>query len=305
MRAGTLRRADRPGHRWARAVSRLLVLVATVGVTMLMAPQLAHACDNMEVRHNPDGSISYVCTDGTSTGTPGEPGGGGASTPSCTLLPPATFCDGTTPCYIKDNVAPYAPPQGPPPSKDAQWHVVMCFSGATWSGTAVWDNTKKPQPPSLQEQALTAFGALRPPTAQLRFNPDHRTLVYLDTWFWAEGLSAGPLTGSSAFGLVARATPDHLELDPGDGSGPTTCPWTTSRSAQCSYVYPRSSVSGSTHGDDGQPAFAATARPVWTVTFAVNGTPVTIPGAPTELKGPTSTAAVEVAETQAIVTYGF
>jgi hypothetical protein len=132
-------------------------------------------------------------------------------------------------------------------------------------------------------------------------NPTTRSLVTLPTWFWADGLTGGALTGSSAFGLVAIATPDHLEVDPGDGSDTVSCPWATRRSDTCSVAYERSSAGRGTTTVAGHDAFAATAEPVWRVAFELNGTPVNIPGAPTELRGPATDAAVWVAESQALV----
>jgi hypothetical protein len=164
----------------------------------------------------------------------------------------------------------------------------------------VWVGGDEPQPPSLQEQAQTAFGQLNPALGTLSANPATTSLVSLPTWYWAQGLD-GQLTGSSAFGLRAIADPDHLEVDPGDGSGALTCPWTTTESDTCSHVYDRaSSVSGTT-AVDGHKAYAVTAEPVWTVRFEMNGTPVNIPGAPTELRGPQMTKAERVAEVQALV----
>ena len=63
------------------------------------------------------------------------------------------------------------------------------------------------EPPPLVDQAREAFGQLEVPKAKLVFNPTARTLVNLDTWFWAQDLSGEELRGTSAFGLVAVATP--------------------------------------------------------------------------------------------------
>jgi len=209
-----------------------------------------------------------------------------------------------TPCFYKENVVPFAPPQSKPPKKDSDWRVRMCLAlgvGA-WMGEALWMDDNEPEPPSLQEQAQTAFGQLQVPGATLTVNPTTRTLVSLDTWFWAGGLSADELTGSSAFGLVAIATPDHLELDPGDLSGDVPCDWVTERSDTCSYAYPISSEANGTTTVDGHGAYAASGQAVWEVNFEMNGNPVTIPGSPTELRGPPMNAAVRVNEVQSVVT---
>ena len=81
---------------------------------------------------------------------------------------------------------------------------------------AVWMGGKNtpPPPPSLAEQAQTAFGKLTPAVGTLASNPRTMSLVTLPTWFWADGLQ-GDLTGSSAFGLVAIARPQSLQVTPG------------------------------------------------------------------------------------------
>jgi hypothetical protein len=166
-----------------------------------------------------------------------------------------------------------------------------------------------PQPPPLLDQSVEATGQIQMPSAVLSFNPTTRTLVNLDTWFWAEGLKGGVLWGSSAFGLVAYATPDRLEVTPGDGSAMHTCPWVTARpqvaadqKGPCSYAYLRSSIGGSARGPNGAPAYRASARAVWTLRFELNGDPAIVPGAQSELSGPEMTAPVVVVEVQTIVT---
>jgi len=57
-----------------------------------------------------------------------------------------------------------------------------------------------PQPPPLRDHAVEATGQIKMPSAVLSFNPTARTLVNLDTWFWAQGLHGGEMRGSSAFG---------------------------------------------------------------------------------------------------------
>jgi hypothetical protein len=152
------------------------------------------------------------------------------------------------------------------------------------------------------DQAREAMGLIVLPPATLSFNPTARTLVNLDTWFWAQGLSGRDLRGTSAFGLVAVATPARLVVTPGDGSAPVTCRWATFKSDRCAYAYRRSSAGGPVLGHKGAPAYEASARALWTVRFEVNGAPVTIAGAPTVLSGLPMTTAVEVAEVQTVVT---
>lgn len=270
-----------------------LALVAALALSVVQgitAPAVAGG--GCPTWNSETGELDYSNCQGGSTTSPGHPGGGGHE-PTCDLVAPATFCQGATPCYIKDVVTPFAPPPGPPPEGmgPGDWHVVMCLRGGAWMGTAVWDT--EPQPPSLFEQAQTAYGKLTAPSATLAFNPPARTIVNIQTWFWADGLTDQAITGSSAFGLVAIAEPDHLLVDPGDGSGELACPWTVAASEACEYQYSRSSLAGT---------FPATAQAAWTVRFELGGTRINIPGAPTRFLGPTMSTAVDVDEIQTVVT---
>ena len=166
---------------------------------------------------------------------------------------------------------------------------------AVWVGQA-------PQPPPLRDHAVEATGQIKMPSAVLSFNPTARTLVNLDTWFWAQGLHGGEMRGSSAFGLVAVVTPARLEVTPGDASAVLTCPWVTVKSDRCAYAYRHSSVGGTALGQDGAPAHEASAQAFWSLRFELNGAHIQIAGAKSELPGPVMTTAVEVAEVQTIVT---
>jgi hypothetical protein len=68
---------------------------------------------------------------------------------------------------------------------------------------------------------------LSPPPPDLHTNPetDARSLVGLETWFWAAGAGA-PLSRSASVGPVTvevYATPRSLVVDPGDGTGTFVC----------------------------------------------------------------------------------
>ncbi|RYU09472.1 hypothetical protein [Nocardioides iriomotensis] len=251
------------------------------------------------------GQITYVCN-GDEPGEPGGPGdegGGGSNGPSCDLKPPGTFCVGPNSCYWRDSVVPFAPPKSPPPTPDAEWKVRVCIgANLAESFDAIWIDPANPPTPPLIDQAWTAIGQLAPPVGELSVNPTTRSLVSLPTWFWADGLSGDDLTGSSAFGLVAIATPDYIEVDPGDGSGAVQCPWTTAQSDTCSHAYERSSATRGRASVDGHDAYAASGTPVWSLAFELNGNPINIPGAPPEFRGQTMDAGVWVAESQAVVT---
>jgi hypothetical protein len=301
---------------WLSRSLAVLLLVPGLGMVAL-DPASAGQCQMERILVQAgDGNVQYqrkqVCPVGV---TPGTSPVVVTGAPSCdiTSASPATFCLGSTPCYYRSSVVPYSPPAAPPPTPGAPWRVRYCLtpgqSGtAGWVPLAMWVG-QAPQPPPLRDQAVEAAGQIKMPSAVLSFNPTVRTLVNLDTWFWAQGLSPGVLRGSSALGLVAYATPDRLEVTPGDGSAVRTCPWVTVRpqvpadqSGPCSYAYFRSSIGGSARGPDGGPAYEASAQAFWSLRFELNGAPVQIAGAPSELPGPVMTTAVEVGEVQTLVT---
>lgn len=299
-----------------------LFLVPVLGLSVLgqasAAPTGQCRSKTVPVSGGLPGSVGYEqkCTAQVPPGGSQTPGkAGGNTSPSCDVgsMPPATFCWGSQPCYIEQSHLLYEQPTTPPPKPGAEWQVRACFGidpnlygpfvnqGPTWFGTTSWVGQVNPPPP-LVDQAREAFGLIELPTAALVFNPPGRTLVNVDTWFWAEGLSGGELRGTSAFGLVAVATPDRLEVTPGDGSATFSCEWVTTKSDTCSYPYRHSSVGGSGLGPDGRPAYRASAKATWTLTFEVNGAPTPVPGAPTVLRGPSMTTAVVVDEVQTLVT---
>jgi hypothetical protein len=297
------------GATTARRVAVLLALALVAALMALAGPSAvaqaaasAKKCTQYKAVTDPlTGQITYVCVQ---WGDPGPGGGGGPVKPSCDLLSPATFCNGTEACWYSAWHPPYKMPIGPP-APDEKAMILNCYkNGVPDGGTPVWVGAAVAATPPLAAQALTAIGQLHIPAPQLAFNPPNRTLVGIPTYFWAANAPGGDLTGSSAFGLVAIATPDHLVVDPGDGSGAQNCPWVTSESAasqSCTYTYLRSSVNGSaTH--DGQPAYAATVTASWNIRFEDGGTPVTIPGVQTTITSAAAISAVPVAEVQAIVT---
>ena len=97
--------------------------------------------------------------------------------------------------------------------------------------------------------------------------------------------------------MVASGRPLHLEIDRGDGSGTETCPFSTVQSDTCASTYERSSARQTRIVDD-LPVYTARARLVYAVTYAFNGAPMTITGAPDTLTSPWQEAAVPVAEIQ-------
>jgi len=264
------------------------------------------------------GTYACVIPGGGDPGQPGDPGDGGGGTPApptCDLEgrggsesnagnPSPLYCIGTDVCYDADHTGPpLEPPEGEKPNEDSEPRVTWCYDGIMgppgvhrifWSG--------EEEIPSTYEQAMQAIGRIVLPTPDIHISPANRSIVNLDTWFWAEGLPPTE-SGSSAFGLVAYADFDRLVVDPGDGTGTLSCTATTSAAAQadCHHEYVRSSVRGSARVE-GRPAFAVSAEAVYALRFEVGGNEVPVPGAPTTLTSPTATAALRVDEVQSVVT---
>ncbi|MTB88539.1 hypothetical protein H9L21_13830 [Aeromicrobium senzhongii] len=265
------------------------------------------------------GVSQYVCVipaDEPSPGatTPGGEDSSGPGAPSCDLaaapapsglvaehLLEGPYCLGTRFCVTTDLIVPLALPDGEPPNEDSEERYRWCSTGGAYQLESSWW-TGENEPPSLLERALSAIGQIDLATPTLSTSPTGRTLVTLDTWFWASGASTSA-TGS-AFDLVATATFASMSVDPGDGSGAFSCPLTTTRAAaesDCRHAYRRASLGGST-SVEGRPAYSASVRLVYDLSFTVGGTPVVVPGAPTTLEAPVASAPIRVDEVQSIVT---
>lgn len=303
-----------------RLTGLLLAAVTVVGTMVITAVQVTPAAADdciQEVETSP-GVWEYIntCTDddGGEEEDDGNGGGDGNTEPECYLGREEqfnydwSFCDGELSCYVF-SPPPSAPDEEDWPEKpadapeDAVYANQACFTQppeeALVSNEYLWLD-----PPegviNWEQEAIQAFGALVAPDFDLAFNPPQRAYVTLDTWYWAEGATDGEITGSSAAGLVAIATPERLEVQPGDGSATLTCPFTVAQSDACTYVYPKASVDG-TATVDGQPAYEGQARLVYTVRFEFNGTVMDIPGAPVVFETPWQATPIPVAEIQAIV----
>lgn len=285
-----------------------LVLTAVLGLvgglSLVAGPAVADPVCDGEIVFNPI-TGEYSCTNpgGATPGDPGGGGGGGPSEPTCELRGEATYCIGTRACWDEPALPPVALPEGERPNEDSVAMAIWCYEGnvRALEGT-YWSDDGEPPTPSLQEQAQTALGQIVLDPGTLTTSPDGRTLVNLDTWYWLEG-AAAQAQGSSAFGLVATAVATTLSVDPGDGAGAFECPLVTTSAAaerSCTYVYRRASNRGSAQWE-GRPAYAASASVVYELSFAINGTPVTIPGVPATLTSPPATTPVRVDEVQAVV----
>jgi hypothetical protein len=297
-------------------LTRLLAaLVLTFGglVAATAAPAAAEdpptCVPPAQIQVDQDGNYSCTVVDeGGDGGGNNDPGGGGSSEPTCQLWGQFTFCYGTTACRNVPWHPPWALPEGPKPHPDSEPMIRECDYGVPgalgpYVPTIYWSDPGEVQPPTLFEQALTAIGQIDLSIPTLETSPDGRTLVFVPVWYWLDGGDADR-TGTSAFGLVATATLDRIDVDPGDGSGSFECPWvSTAEQAEqeCSYSYDRASSDGTARWN-GQPAHLASVTATWTLSFEINGTPVTIPNAPTTLTSEASTAPVRVDEQGSVVT---
>lgn len=113
-----------------------------------------------------------------------------------------------------------------------------------------------------------------------------RTLVGVDTWFWVTAASWRPVVRVVLVGKVVVtlvATPVTLQLVPGDGSPPVSCPgpgtpwlWPGTRSL-CSHTFQRTSMSRALG------RFSGTVQTIWTIRWTsstgLSGTagPVAVP----------------------------
>ncbi|MBO3102635.1 hypothetical protein [Cellulomonas fengjieae] len=283
--------------RFWRVLVGLVVLL--VGGVVAAAPAQA-ACTTKVVGIDARGKLIYktVCE-----GEPGTPGGGegGGTVPSCTLTGLQDYCIGSVGCWsnIPAAVPPTPAEEAAKPSPEAVWVYQRCdeddtnpLSGYTW---------REVTGPTLDEAAQQAFGALVVPAFQIGVNPPRQAVVGIPTWYWVDPAGAPDITGSAALGVVAIGTPSGIELDPGDGSGTRTCPWTVTASGTCAHTYNRSSA-GRPADADGRPAYTARARLLYDVRFEVNGAPLVIPGTPDSLQSPWATVSIPVAEVQSVVT---
>lgn len=305
-----------------RCAARNLAMVL-LGAAALVALPTAAMADDPPVSCTPpavaqwrdDGTFICRVPGGTTTPEPEGPGGGGSSVPTCDLAaapPPQAhiedevlsgpYCSGTQFCVTTELVIPYAGAQGERPNEDSETRHRFCSSGGTYTLVETWWSDDEEEGPTLIERALSAVGQIDLATPTLGTSPAVRTLVGLDTWFWAGG--AAPSASGSAFDLVATATFSSMTVTPGDGSAAFSCPLTTTAAAaatSCRHEYRRASNGGSaTVG--GRPAFRASVALVYDLVFTIGGNEVTVPGAPATLEAPVSSTDLRVDEVQSIVT---
>jgi hypothetical protein len=288
-------------------VIKLLIVAATVlGTLSVVDVRPAAAQPNCEWVENEDGDFDYICEQ-TDPGEDGDDGSGdsdedSSSGPPCDLSlieqfigATRQFCQGQNACWVNDPPAKY-PTQDTwpePPSPDAGDYIYM--SCVDPDGNIVFDDytwENMPQTPPIEDLVREAYGELEAPSFTLAFSPPGESVIYIDTWWWAEGASSAEITGSAALGVVAVAEPDHMEVDPGDGSSTLTCDFVVDESDECAHTYDRAS------GDGGYPARA---RLVYDVHFEQDGEPIDVAGAPDTFESEWQETAVPVTEVQSNV----
>lgn len=293
---------------------RLLLGTLLALAAMLVPTTTARAAEDDCIQSYIDdkGELQYrnVCTGGDDGGG----NGGGSSEPPCYLGRVDSFnydvayCSGELSCY-RFIPSPSSPepadwperPAGTP--ETAQYGTEACFTQppeeALVSYEGIW---VEPETVDPAVYLWDAIGRLALPAPQVSTNPAAVSVVTIPTWWWAPAAATGPVQGTSAMGLVAVATPASMEVDPGDGSGTVTCPWSTTRSDTCSTTYTRSSARQTTEDASGVPAYEARVRLVYDLSFTFQGSPLTLPGAPATVASDWAEVLVPVAEIQTVVT---
>lgn len=287
----------------------LLAVVMLTGGALVAGPAAAETCGHWV--ETTEGGLVYETYECGSEDDGDDGGSGGGEETTCytgrqdSFGYEVAYCSGDLTCY-RFIPPPSAPeeadwPERPPGTdENAQYANEACFTQppdeSLVSNEYIWVT---PDEPSIEQLVQTAYGSLTAPTFDLGVNPDTTAVVNLPTWFWAQGPANGAVTGTNAGGMVAIAEPDHLEVDPGDGSGTMQCPWSLAEGDACSYTYGRASVSGSVSTPQG-PAYEARMRMVYAVRFEFNGAAFSVPGLPTTYTSPWQTEPVPVSEIQTV-----
>ncbi|RLV56880.1 hypothetical protein D9V41_03665 [Aeromicrobium phragmitis] len=275
-------------------------LIALIGGFLMVSAASASAeCAEYGYVQTPDGLVYTCIVHEPGTGGPGGGNGGGgpAPTPTCTFEGIWNqFCRGEKACYMFDPAHlqnPEAAGVGPKPEDANHLVYISCKApGQEREDQYLWDSElDEEQGPSLADRVFAAHGLLQLPGVDVNFNPPTRTLVNLDTWWWAEGLPAGEIVGPPAYGLRAIATPETMTVETGDGSR-LECRLVTSRSDECRSAYRRA-------GD-----YTATMTVEYSVRFEDGGNLVDVPDALSGLltASASGTATVPVREVQSLVT---
>ena len=256
-------------------------------VFVAAGPANAKLC---EVDMGGDKGVVWVDCD-TIPGHGGDTSDPGPSKPSCEIEGGDNACFNGESCLINDpsRIPEESVPEGalpPKPGDDYHHAFRRCDTDYVWYWT-------KESEASVEELALRAYGELAAPAFDPTFNPPTRTLVNLDTWWWADGAPAQALS-ETAGSVTVAARPSHMEVDPGDGSGAFQCDFVTSKTDTCTHTYQRAST-----GD----GYQGRMRLVWDLTFTDTDAPIDLLGLPTSFSSPWESVTVPVREVQSLVTH--
>ncbi|MDG4795004.1 hypothetical protein [Micromonospora sp. WMMD1082] len=205
-------------------------------------------------------------------------------------------------CYWAPVPGDRPPPAGSGPQ--GGWYARTCLrDGIGSQATPVWLD----EAPGLNPAALaqTARSRLVLPAPQIRTNPDTVpfVLVRVPVWLWVDRVTWSVRSASASVPgvtVTATATPTRVRWSFGDGSTGLTCrgpgrPWTPTidprASSPCGHTYTRSSASARTG------TFGLRATVTWSVTWSGPGGQ----GGTLDPLTTTSTRAVPVGQSQAVV----
>lgn len=285
----------------ARRLGALLTLVLVGGFLMASPAAADRVCLKEGLIQQPDGSATYGCiqwSEGGGGDSGGGGGGGGNATPSCTYQDVYDdFCMGDRACFMNDPAV-YQDVEeirdrgdsisDKPDDADHIIYVGCIGPDGTEYRNWYWDTEFETV--SVRDRLLAAYGRIVLPDVTPVHNPPTRTLVNLDTWWWAEGASSNPIVGSEALGLVAIAEPREMTVSAAGQS--ISCPVVTTRSDACSMTFRRSG------------SHVATMRILYDIRFELDGAPFAVPAGNDELLTMESsdTVTVPVLEVQSLVT---
>lgn len=278
----------------------LIVVLFGVASPALAAPTCtAHGDTDPNTPGLQYGCVEWSHDDGDDSGPGGGGGGGTPAPPQCTFHGIwDDFCQGTRACYINDPAAIQdveraredTPGLADQPEDADHLIFTSCQEneGAEEIRHYYWDN--EIQTVTIVDRIRAARGALVLPTITAVFNPPTRTLVNLDTWWWAEGAPAGEIVGSPALGMRAIAAPRDMTVTAGGQT--ITCPLVTQRSDDCTMRFRRAGN------------YPATLTITYDIRFEMGGSVIDVPTGAADLATLTATSSttVPVLEVQSIVT---
>ncbi|MEV0005956.1 hypothetical protein AB0H28_27225 [Micromonospora sp. NPDC050980] len=272
----------------------MTLLAATAVTASASAAAADDGIGHVDCAQNP--SMPGCDLTAESPGNPSEASGGSGSGDA---EDGSTGASGT--CY-------WAPVDGNRPAPEGKgpqggWYARTCLSNGIGSqGTPVWLD----QAPGVDLAALaqSARSQLRLPAPGIRTNPDAApfVLVRVPVWLWVNPGSWGTRSASASVPgvtVTATAIPTTVRWSFDDATADLTCngpgrPWkpgTDPRAASpCGHTYIRSSAAAPNE------AFRLRATVTWSVTWSGPGGGGTLAPLTT-----TSTAAVRVAQSQAII----